>query len=369
MDRSRSETISVPRGLAGVVVADTSISEVRGDAGSFHYRGHDAVALARTASFEQVWQLLIDGQLPGAREADEFARQVAAARGSTRLGAVADAVGTVTSDPLAALAATWSVLSDDVHGGALYDLAPQQRRDAAIAAAAVVPAAIALGRRRDPAYRRGVVADHLQAVTGREPDQWQLRALTAYLVLAMDHGFNASTFTARVIASTGAGMTACLTGALGALAGPLHGGAPSRSLDALDGIDEAADIEPWIRAELAAGRRLMGFGHAVYRTADPRAQLLKQLARERGGRRVDLAVAYEQTAVRLLAELKPGRALYANVELYAAVVMELCGIPRELMTATFAVARAVGWSAHVLEQAADPKIIRPASRYVGPEAV
>lgn len=366
MDRIRNETIVVPRGLAGVVVADTSISEVRGDAGTFHYRGHDAVALARSSSFEEVWQLMIDGHLPGADEREDFARHVTAARGSARLQTVVDAVQAVTPGPLAALAATWSLLSDRGQDAPLYDLAPQARRDVAIAAAAVAPAAIALGCRRDPAYRRGVVADHLQAVTGREPDEWEQRALTAYLVLAMDHGFNASTFTARVIASTGASMTACLTGALGALAGPLHGGAPARSLDALDRVAGVDGIEPWVRGELAAGRRLMGFGHAVYRTADPRAQLLKQLACERGGRRVDLAVAYEQTAERVLDEVKPGRALHANVELYAAVVMELCGIPRELMTATFAVARAVGWSAHALEQAADPKIIRPASRYVGP---
>jgi len=368
MDRNRTDTISVPRGLAGVVVADTSISEVRGDAGTFHYRGTDAVALARSSSFEQVWQLLVDGRLPDVGDGEEFAQQIAGVRASARLRTVADAVRAVSPGALAAVAATWSLLSDGAQDAALYDLAPQRRRDAAIAAAAVVPAAIALHCRRNPAYRRGVVADHLQAVTGREPDEWQQRALTAYLVLAMDHGFNASTFTARVIASTGASMTACLTGALGALAGPRHGGAPSRSLDALDSVDEAADMESWIHAELASGRRLMGFGHAVYRTRDPRAQLLKQLACERGGRRVDLAVAYEQAADRVLGEVKPGRALHANVELYAAVVMELCGIPRELMTATFAMARAVGWSAHVLEQAADPKIIRPASRYVGPEA-
>jgi len=182
----------------------------------------------------------------------------------------------------------------------------------------------------------------------------------------MDHGFNASTFTARVIASTGADVAACLTGALGALTGPLHGGAPARALDGLDAVGSPERIEPWIRGELDAGRRLMGFGHAVYRTADPRAQLMKRVARELGGARVALALEFERTAERLLAEAKPGRELHANVEFWAAIVMEECGIPREMFTPTFAIARTIGWTAHILEQADDPKIIRPSARYVGP---
>jgi citrate synthase len=289
-------------------------------------------------------------------------------RGDAELNAVAEGVQRTGAEPVAALTATWALGSDRREGAPLYDLDPARRRDAAIWAGAVVPMVLARWSAADVGYRDGVVADHLRAVTGREPTDWERRALTAYLVLAMDHGFNASTFAARVIASTGAGIAACMTGALGALTGPLHGGAPARSLDALDAFGDVADIEPWIRSELAAGRRLMGFGHAVYRTADPRARLLRELARERGGKRVELAVAYEQIAERVLDEVKPGRALHANVELYAAVVMELCGIPRELMTPTFAIARTVGWSAHALEQAADPKIIRPASRYIGPPA-
>ena len=210
-----------------------------------------------------------------------------------------------------------------------------------------------------------MVARYLHQVTGEVPDAETERALTAYLIAVMDHGFNASTFTARVIASTGADAAACLVGALGALTGPLHGGAPSRALDGLDAVGTPDRIEPWIRGELAAGRRLMGFGHAVYRTADPRAQLMKRVAQRQGGPRVELALAFESTAERLLAESKPGRELHANVEFWAALVMEQCGLPRSMFTPTFAIARTIGWTAHVLEQAADRKIIRPSARYVG----
>ena len=191
-------------------------------------------------------------------------------------------------------------------------------------------------------------------------------------MLTVDHGFNASTFTARVIASTGADVAACLVGALGALSGPLHGGAPSRALDTLDAIGTPDRIDPWIRQRVLAGDRIMGFGHAVYRTEDPRSRMLRgvaeSLAAEDAGaeRLVTLAEQVERRVVEILAELKPGRELHTNVEFYAGVVMALCGLPREMFTPTFAVARVVGWSANVLEQALDSKIIRPSARYVGP---
>jgi citrate synthase len=209
------------------------------------------------------------------------------------------------------------------------------------------------------------VANYLHQVTGVEPGPEHERALTAYLVAAMDHGFNASTFTARVIASTGADVASCVQGALGSLTGPLHGGAPARALDSLDAVGTADRIEPWIRSRIEHGDRIMGFGHAVYRTVDPRGRMLRQVAQDLGGDRVDLAVAFEDTAERVLAELKPGRELHANVEFFAAVVMERCGLPREMLTPTFAIARTVGWTAHVLEQARDPKIIRPSARFIG----
>ena len=175
----------------------------------------------------------------------------------------------------------------------------------------------------------------------QEPTPQRARAVEQYLISTVDHGFNASTFTARVIASTGADVAACLVGAIGALSGPLHGGAPSRALDTLDAIGTPDRIDPWIRERVLAGDRIMGFGHPVYRTEDPRSRMLRgvaeRLRRARGRRLVDLAEQVERRVVEILAELKPGRELHTNVEFYAGVVMELCGLPREMFTPTFAV--------------------------------
>ncbi|HWD62443.1 MAG TPA: citrate/2-methylcitrate synthase [Humibacter sp.] len=396
-----SPLVEAPSGLKGVVVATTSIGDVLGTEGRYHYRGHDAIELARAGHFEDAWHLLVLGTLPDADAGGLFRARVASLRDlppSVREfveGAAAPAAGR-TLDPLRGLQATLPVLAAARGARPIYDLSEDERVEEALAVAAAAPGILAAFHRASigleptvgpPRPDLGVVGNYLFQVTGREPDARTVRALSAYLIATLDHGFNASTFTARVIASTGADIESCIAGGLGALSGPLHGGAPSRALDALDavvaGSSDAADtdspefvdtesperesdgIERFIRGELSAGRRLMGFGHAVYRTVDPRSRLLKQVALDFGGPRVDLAVEYEQTAERLLNEYKPGRDLHTNVEFYAAVVLEQCGIPREMFTPTFAMARVVGWSAHVLEQARDPKIIRPSSRYVG----
>jgi citrate synthase len=368
--------IAVPRGLSNVAVAETALSDVHGVEGFYQYREYSATELARSASFEEVWHLLVVGHLPDAAELDAFTAAIRRARQRSELDRVLAAVSAADPgglDPLAGLKAAWPLLAAALGHGPLYDLDEAERRADAIALAAMTPVLLAaLYRRRAglpplPALPgRGIVAQYLHQITGADPSPAHERALSAYLVAAMDHGFNASTFTARVIASTGADLASCLAGALGSLSGPLHGGAPARALDALDAVGTAERIEPWVRAQLAAGRRIMGFGHAVYRTVDPRSALLAEVARSFGGPRVEFALEFERTTERLLAELKPGRELHANVEFYAAVVMELCGIPREMFTPTFALARTVGWSAHVLEQARDPKIIRPSARYVGP---
>ncbi|KOG89876.1 citrate (Si)-synthase, partial [Streptomyces varsoviensis] len=254
-----------------------------------------------------------------------------------------------------------------------YDIDADRRRADALAACAAVPTLLTalhrLGQGLAPVEPRddlSYAANYLYMMTGTEPEPERVRAIEQYLVSTVDHGFNASTFTARVIASTGADLAACLVGAVGALSGPLHGGAPSRALDTLDAIGTPDRVDPWIRERVLAGERIMGFGHPVYRTEDPRSRMLRGVAERFGGPLVEFAVHVERRVLEILAELKPGRELHTNVEFYAGVVMELCGVPRSMFTPTFAAARVVGWSANILEQAEDSKIIRPAARYAGP---
>jgi citrate synthase len=208
-------------------------------------------------------------------------------------------------------------------------------------------------------------ANYLYMLTGERADAQRVWALERYLVSTIDHGFNSSTFTARVIASTGADIGSAVTGAIGALSGPLHGGAPSRVLEMLDDIGSPDKAEAWVRAAVGRGDRIMGFGHRVYKGKDPRSALLREVASTVGGQSAEFAMAVEDTIVRVLAEEKPGRALNANVEFYAGVVMGAVGIPRELFTPTFASSRVIGWCAHVLEQVTANRLIRPAARYDG----
>jgi citrate synthase len=209
-------------------------------------------------------------------------------------------------------------------------------------------------------------ANYLYMLFGEEPDPLHAKSIERYLISTIDHGLNASTFTARVVTSTGADVAAAVVAGISALSGPLHGGAPSRALDTLDAIGTPDRADAFIREAVERGDRIMGFGHRVYKTLDPRSEMMRETAEELGGPLVEFAEQVEQTVVRVLDEMKPGRQLYTNVEFYAGVVMELCGIPRELFTPTFAVSRTVGWCAHLIEQAADNRIIRPSSRYVGP---
>jgi len=363
-----------PPGLKGLVVADTSIGDVRGEEGFYHYRQYDAVELAMHRSFEEVWALVVDGALPDSDAAAAFARATAARRALP--AAVLEALAAVAAPgvaPLDGLRTGLSLLAAHLQLQPLLDLDPAERRRDGLALAAATPTVMAalhrLGRGQEPIPpdpALGHAANLLWMLHGRRPDPVHARALERYLISTIDHGFNASTFTARVIASTGADLGACVVGALGALSGPLHGGAPSRALDLLDEIGEPERAADVVRAKLAAGERIMGFGHAVYRTDDPRSVMLRGVARQLGGPLVTLAEATEEVVVRVLDEARPGRRLRANVEWYAGVVMEACGVPRDLFTATFACSRVVGWCAHALEQAADGRILRPSARYVGP---
>lgn len=378
VSRTAATLVDVPRGLAGVVVTDTEIGDVRGLEGFYHYRQYSAVELARTRGFEDVWHLLVHGELPDAERGAAFAAETAALRrlpDEVRAALPAVAAASAVSGPLAGMRTALSLLGAAKGFRPVYDIDVDRRRRDAVVAAAAVPTLLTalhrLGRGLEPVEPRedlSYAANYLYMVTGSEPDPRLARAVEQYLISTIDHGFNASTFTARVITSTGADVAACLVGAVGALSGPLHGGAPSRALDTLDAIGTPDRIDPWIRERVLAGERIMGFGHAIYRTEDPRSRMLREVAQSFGGPRVDFAVEVERQVEAILAELKPGRELHTNVEFYAGVVMELCGLPREMFTPTFAAGRVVGWSANILEQAADPKIIRPVARYVGPGA-
>ncbi|MFJ4164142.1 citrate synthase [Microbacterium sp. NPDC089698] len=382
IDRNDTHLIDVPRGLTNVVVAETAIGDVRGEEGFFHYRGVSGVELAAAARFEDAWSLVALGALPQS-DADSraFRTRTASARAiPDHLRSALSAIAGSGLDPMAQLRTGLALVSAADGRRALYDETDEERVEDTIRLAAVAPSLIAALHRRsrgqDPiAPDAGLdpVSDYLRMLTDAVPDARLATALATYLTAAIDHGFNASTFTARVIASTGADLASCVGGALGALSGPLHGGAPARTLDMLDEIGTPDRAEAWVRERVQDGGRIMGFGHAVYRTEDPRSRLLRGVAQQLradglASDRVDLAVTVEQTVLRVLDELKPGRALRTNVELYAAVVMEACGIPRELFTPTFASARLIGWGAHAREQVQDGKILRPSSRYTGPSA-
>lgn len=370
-----NELIDVPAGLNGVAVADTAIGTVHGDEGFYHYRQYDATALARTVGFEDVWYLFEHGALPGAAALDRFRADIADLRHlPVELTPLIEVVARTGDSPLAQLRTVLSATSRVLGLQPMLDLAPDERARQARSLAALAPTVLAALHHAaagatvpEPEPGLGHAASYLRAVTGRTPSPEHARALEQYLMLTIDHGFNASTFTGRVVASTGADVVDVVCAAIGALAGPLHGGAPSRALDAVDAIGDPKQAAEYVRSELAAGRRIMGFGHAVYRAPDPRSALLREVAASLGGPLVEQAMAIEVEILTTLAELKPDRPLPSNVEFYAGVIMETVGLPRSMFTPTFAVSRIVGWVAHALEQAEAGKLIRPAARYVGPQ--
>ncbi|MEX2459661.1 MAG: citrate synthase [Actinomycetota bacterium] len=365
VDPSRPGTA---KGLENVVVGETRKSFIDGEKGRLVYAGHDAVRLAMDHPFEAVWFLLLEERLPDESELESFSADLASRRRLTAEDVgVAAAAG--VGGPMSALRSGASAHA--AHWGYepwLEESDPGKPREDVLRLAAAFPAivgAIRTGGEVVGLGEGGHAAAYLRAVTGNEPTPEQVTAMNRYFTLTADHGMNASTFTARVVASTGADVGAAIVGGIGALSGPLHGGAPSLVLDMLDAIGSKERAKDWLAERVRAGNRLMGFGHRVYRTDDPRALALRRTAEEFGGGRVDLALHVEQMAHEVLRELKPGRPLYTNVEFYSAVVFEMAGIPRQLATVTFACSRVVGWAAHILEQIADNRLIRPTATYVG----
>lgn len=365
----------VNSGLDGVIVADTAIGGVRGQQGYFHYGANDAAVLAETRSFEEVWHLFATGELPTAAQAAGFRSETAQLRQlPDSMKPVIDALSSSARlVPMNAARAGLSVLGDELGIVSWLDDEVSTRQRSLQLAAAFPAIVAAIWRRNhgleaiDPDPRLGLAADYLRMVTGEMPAADAVAALERYLILTIDHGFNASTFTARVITSTGGDLCAAAVGALGALAGPLHGGAPSRVLDMFDQIADVDAANDWIANALASGEVIMGFGHRIYRADDPRAALLRRTSKELGGHYADLALAMEPMILEALEQHRPGRDLRTNVEYFASVVLDAAGLPRELFTPTFAVSRLVGWLAHACEQAAHNRIIRPKSAYVGPE--
>jgi citrate synthase len=352
-----ADLIEVPSGLEGVIAFDTSIAEPDKEGGALRYRGVDIEELVGHVPFEKVWGLLVDGTFePGMPPAEPHPLAVR------------------TADPRADLQAALAMLAPEWGLQALIDISDEEARNdlarvSVMALSFVAQSARGVGRPPVPQLE----VDKAKSIPERflirwrgEADPKHVKAIDAYWISAAEHGMNASTFTARVVASTGADVAAALSAGVGALSGPLHGGAPSRVLTMLDEVDAEGDAERWVKRALDQGDRLMGFGHRVYRAEDPRARVLRRTAREIGAPRLEVAEQLEQAALAELKARKPDRVLATNVEFWSAVVLDYADVPPELFTPMFSCARVAGWAAHILEQKRDGRLIRPTARYVGP---
>uniref|UniRef100_A0A832I1I0 Citrate synthase n=1 Tax=Eiseniibacteriota bacterium TaxID=2212470 RepID=A0A832I1I0_UNCEI len=368
-----------PRGLDGVVAAATRLSHVDGQHGVLIIGGYELKELAGRVSFEEAAQLLWRGSLPTPAEREAFARETAGLRAlpATTLAVLRAARDAPPIDALRMACATLSLdLADPDDISPAADLAAARMLVARFPT--IVAAHLRLQAGQEPITPRAdlpLAANFLWMVHGREPDPVAARALDTYWVTVIDHGMNASTFAARVIASTRSDAVSAVTGAIGALKGPLHGGAPGPVLDMLVEIGSAERARAWLEAELDAGRRIMGFGHRVYKVRDPRAEVLSAVAAGMSGaaledrRLFELARAVERTALEVLEARKPGRNLRTNVEFYTALVLQSLGLPPRSFVALFACGRVAGWCAHVIEQHAEDRLIRPQSEYVGPRGL
>jgi citrate synthase len=341
-------------GLEGVVAFHTEIAEPDKDGGALRYRGVDIDDLVGRVPFDDVWALLVD---------DEFGPKLPIETASPAIR-----TGNVRIDVQAAV----PLLAAERGFEPLLDITVEQARDhLAQTTAAVLSYAARSARGDQPAVPDatlqacdGVVERFLTAWLG-EPTQEQIRAIDAYWVSAAEHGMNASTFTGRVIASTGADVPASFAGAIGAMSGPLHGGAPARVLPMIQEVERTGDPKALVTRLLDNKERLMGFGHRVYRAEDPRARVLRRTCAELGAPRYEVAAALEQAALAELRERSPNRAIETNVEFWAAVILDFAGVPAPMMPAMFTCARTAGWSAHILEQRKLGRLVRPAAVYDG----
>ena len=344
-------------GLEGVIAFESEIAEPDKEGGALRYRGVDINDLVGRVSFGQVWGLLVDNEFdPGLPPAEPFPLPIHS--GDVRVDVQA---------ALATLAPLWGFRP-------LLDIEPEEARDNLARASVTALSFVAQSARglyqpmipqREVDKGRTIVERFMIRWRG-EPDPRHVEAVDAYWVSAAEHGMNASTFTARVIASTGADVAACLSGAVGAMSGPLHGGAPSRVLHMIEGVEQTGDATAYVKDVLDKGERLMGFGHRVYRAEDPRARVLRATCERLGAPRFEVAAALEKAALDELHARRPDRVLATNEEFWAAVLLDFAEVPARMFTPMFTCARSAGWSAHILEQKKTGRLIRPSSRYIGP---
>jgi citrate synthase len=345
-------------GLEGIVAVETEIAEPDREGGSLRYRGVDIEELVGNVPYEHVWGLLVDNDL-GSKMPDPEPHEPVGLTGNAPADLQAET---------ARLAGEWKL-------GKLNEISDEQAREdlgrLSSQMMGIVARSAAVAEGREPAHddvvAQGETAAEKFLLRWRgEADPDHVKAIDTYWICTAEHGLNASTFTARVVASTGADCGAALSAAVGALSGPLHGGAPAYVKPMLEEVEAMGDPEEWVRQRLAAGKLIMGFGHRVYRAEDPRSRILKRTAKELGAPRVEIAEQLEQVALKALQEKHPERVLATNVEYYSAIVLDIAEIPPPLAPAMFACSRVAGWSAHILEQKRTGRLFRPSAIYVGP---
>src|ERR1700748_2379082 len=357
MSAVEQQTEEVRSGLEGVVAFATEIAEPDRAGGALRYRGVDIEELVGTVPFEQVWGLLVDGTLePGLPPAEPHPLTVH------------------SGDPRVDVQSTLAMLGPQWGFKDLIDISDEQARDDLARASVMALSFVAQSARGIglPMVPQRLV-DQPATITERfmirwrgEPDPRHVKAVDAYWTSAAEHGMNASTFTARVIASTGADVAAALSGAVGAMSGPLHGGAPARVLGMIEEVEKTGDATAYVKQALDRGDRLMGFGHRVYRAEDPRARVLRRTAKELGAPRYEVAEALEKAALEELHARRPDRVLETNVEFWAAIILHFAEVPSHMFTSMFTCARTAGWAAHIMEQKRTGRLVRPAARYTGP---
>ena len=343
-------------GLEGVIAFESEIAEPDKEGSALRYRGVDIEDLVGRVTFGNAWGLLVDDEFnPGLPPAEPFPLPVHS--GDVRVD---------VQSAIAMLAPAWGFKP-------LLDITDEEARSNLARASVMVLSYVAQSARgtwqpmipQSEVDKAHTVVERMMIRWRGEPDPKHVRAIDAYFVSAAEHGMNASTFTARVIASTGADIAAALSGAIGAMSGPLHGGAPSRVLHMIDGVEKTGDARKYVKDLMDRGERLMGFGHRVYRAEDTRARTLRRTAEELGAPRYQVALALEEAALAELRERHPDRVLATNVEFWAAIVLDFAEVPGPLFTSMFTAARTAGWSAHILEQKRTGRLVRPSATYIG----